>query len=226
MRRAKNPNYFKEWRAKNREKIVAYLAVRAIKRNAKRKEAVVSFCSRSDAQKACPHKGKRVYIPRIKRVRPSREELKERRNIRQKLYREANRERLMEGRRIYVNARRKTNLAFHVAESLRGTLRNALARHIRGNYSRGKSKEGSAIKLLGCSVIEFCAYIEGKFLSGMSWDNYGYRGWHIDHIRPLASFDLSVKEQIAEAVHYSNLQPLWAVDNLRKGDRIPTVFSK
>jgi len=51
----------------------------------------------------------------------------------------------------------------------------------------------------------------------MSWDNYGYRGWHIDHIRPCASFDLTDPEQQRECFHYTNLQPLWWQDNLRKG---------
>lgn len=51
----------------------------------------------------------------------------------------------------------------------------------------------------------------------MSWDNYGRGGWHIDHIRPLLSFDLSDTEQAKQAFHYSNLQPMWQADNIRKG---------
>ncbi len=51
----------------------------------------------------------------------------------------------------------------------------------------------------------------------MSWDNYGE--WHIDHIVPLSSFDLTDKSQVNKVCHYTNLQPLWAIDNLRKGDR-------
>jgi HNH endonuclease. len=51
----------------------------------------------------------------------------------------------------------------------------------------------------------------------MSWDNYGRDGWHIDHIRPCASFDLTDPEQQRQCFHYTNLQPLWAADNIRKG---------
>jgi hypothetical protein len=54
----------------------------------------------------------------------------------------------------------------------------------------------------------------------MTWDNWSLDGWHIDHIKPLNKFDLSDRSQFLEAVHYTNLQPLWAVDNLSKGDKI------
>jgi hypothetical protein len=51
----------------------------------------------------------------------------------------------------------------------------------------------------------------------MNWDNYG--SWHIDHKKPLAAFDLTKVEQFRQAVHYTNLQPLWRIDNLRKGKK-------
>lgn len=69
---------------------------------------------------------------------------------------------------------------------------------------------------LGCSLPDFISYIEAKFLPGMSWDNWTLDGWHLDHVIPLANFDLSNPEQLAAACHYSNMQPLWAVDNLVK----------
>ena len=53
----------------------------------------------------------------------------------------------------------------------------------------------------------------------MTWDNYGRYGWHIDHIKPLCRFDLTDGKQLLEAVHYTNLQPLWASDNYAKGGR-------
>lgn len=80
----------------------------------------------------------------------------------------------------------------------------------------GASKSSKTLELLGCSLKSLKSYIESKFLDGMNWDNYGYHGWHIDHIRPCCSFDLTDPEQQKQCFHYTNLQPLWAKDNLRK----------
>ena len=60
-------------------------------------------------------------------------------------------------------------------------------------------------------------HIQNKFTEGMLWDNYGL--WHIDHIRPCSKFDLSKPKEQRKCFHYSNLQPLWAIDNIRKGSR-------
>ena len=60
-------------------------------------------------------------------------------------------------------------------------------------------------------------HLEAQFKPGMTWDNYGLKGWHVDHIRPCASFDLRDPEQQRRCFHYTNLQPLWAEENLKKG---------
>jgi hypothetical protein len=83
---------------------------------------------------------------------------------------------------------------------------------------KNNQKSGSAVKDLGCTVQELKIYLESKFTEGMSWDNYGK--WHIDHIIPLNSFDLSDLEQLKKACHYTNLQPLWAEANLAKSDTV------
>ena len=93
---------------------------------------------------------------------------------------------------------------------IRHTLRNRLYCAIK----RG-TKVGSAIKDLGCSIQELKLYLESKFKVGMSWTNYGE--WHIDHIVPLNSFDLTNENHIKTVCHYTNLQPLWAQDNIKKG---------
>ena len=70
--------------------------------------------------------------------------------------------------------------------------------------------------LVGCTLAELCTHLETQFVDGMSWDNR--KDWHIDHIRPCGSFDLTDPEQQAQCFHYTNLQPLWARDNLEKSD--------
>lgn len=85
---------------------------------------------------------------------------------------------------------------------------------------KSDQKIGSSIKDLGCSIEELKNYIASKFEPGMTWDNWSKTGWHLDHIIPLSKFDLTDPEQFAKACHYSNLQPLWAEDNLKKGGKL------
>jgi hypothetical protein len=78
-------------------------------------------------------------------------------------------------------------------------------------------KKIKTLELVGCTVPELRQHLEAQFTEGMTWDSYGRHGWHVDHIRPCASFDLTDPEQQRQCFHYTNLQPLWAVDNIRKG---------
>lgn len=116
--------------------------------------------------------------------------------------------------RYKINKRRKERLKndinFKLAERLRIRLYTLL---------KFKQKQGSAVNDLGCSLDELKLYLESKFQPGMTWENWGRDGWHIDHIKPLASFNLSIPDEHKKACHYTNLQPLWAVDNLTKNKR-------
>jgi hypothetical protein len=99
-----------------------------------------------------------------------------------------------------------------------------LSLRLRTSMSRAmvKNKSGAkVVELLGCSIQEFRKYIESKFQPGMTWDNYGANGWHLDHIWPISKFDLTDLEQRKKAVHFSNMQPLWAIDNQKKGNKLP-----
>lgn len=78
-----------------------------------------------------------------------------------------------------------------------------------------KQKKSSACKILGCTVPEFRVWIEAKFVPGMTWDNHGE--WHLDHITPV-SWAKSESDFI-RLNHYTNFQPLWAKDNISKGNR-------
>ena len=80
-------------------------------------------------------------------------------------------------------------------------------------------KQDRSLKYLGCAVSELKAHLEKQFKLGMTWDNHGRYGWHVDHIRPLASFNLVDLEQQHVAFNYKNLQPLWAEENLTKGTK-------
>ena len=118
--------------------------------------------------------------------------------------------------RIYKREKRKTDIQFRILEALRGRVSAA----IKSNRKSEKTKE-----LLGCSLDFFKNYLEFKFQPKMTWENYGK--WHIDHIRPCCSFDLSKKEEQKECFHYTNMQPLWALDNIQKGGKFfeETIYS-
>lgn len=83
-------------------------------------------------------------------------------------------------------------------------------------------KKYSVAKYFGCSIEELKKHISSQFKEGMSWENYGKYTWHVDHIRPCVSFDLSKEEEIYKCFNYTNLQPLWAQENLIKNDKYDT----
>lgn len=139
---------------------------------------------------------------------------------RAKEYVKNNREKVRASKNAYKKKRRKTDLNYRIKENLRCRLWHAL---------NGKVKAGSSVSDLGCSVDELRAHLESLFTPGMSWANYGHlKGkWEIDHIKPLQSFtNLSDREQLLEACHYTNLQPLWWEDNNAKHNHSDYNVSK
>jgi hypothetical protein len=123
------------------------------------------------------------------------------------LYNREYRQKHKEERRWYENNKRKTDIQWKLRKNLRNRLSSAI---------RNSQKSGSAVRDLGCSIEKLKRYLERQFQPRMSWENYGQ--WHIDHIKPLASFDLTDRDQLLEACHYTNLQPLWAKENLKKNN--------
>ena len=111
--------------------------------------------------------------------------------------------------RRYRAAQKKTDIAYRLKCHLRTRLYQAVT-------AARAVKSARTLRLVGCSVSELKAHLQSLFAPGMSWDTYGE--WHIDHIRPCASFDLTDPAQQRECFHYTNLQPLWAADNLAKSD--------
>jgi hypothetical protein len=81
---------------------------------------------------------------------------------------------------------------------------------------RDPKKHKSILKYIGCSIEDLRKHLESQFIHGMSWENRGFHGWHIDHIKPLADFDLTDEKQLYIVCNYKNLQPMWKNDNLKK----------
>lgn len=138
-----------------------------------------------------------------------------------KAYYRRNAERCRQASRTYaknnralINSKRteyaRKNPSFRLAAALRARILTALKKGF-------KSKR--TLDLLGCSIANFRIYLESKFETGMTWDNYG-PVWHVDHIMPCAIFDLTKPEHQKRCFHFSNLQPLFAQDNHRKHAKV------
>lgn len=125
-------------------------------------------------------------------------------------YRESNREKIRDYRREWESDNYKNNPQYKMRKDLSNRTRFAIKK------CKGQ-KSASTLELLGCTIEHAREHLEKQFTEGMTWDNHGE--WHIDHIIPCASFDLSDPEQQKKCFHYTNLQPLWAKDNLIKGAR-------
>jgi hypothetical protein len=104
---------------------------------------------------------------------------------------------------------RQNNTNFRIAKSLRDRLYKAIQR-------QETSKNKSAIEMLGCPIEDLIEFIEAQFEEWMNWENHGATGWHIDHVRPCISFDLSIQEQQKVCFNWRNLQPLGEFDNKSK----------
>jgi hypothetical protein len=108
---------------------------------------------------------------------------------------------------------RKKSLSFRITHNLRSRI---------GSVLKGKNKSARTMELLGCDFLNFRKHLESKFKPGMNWSNYG-RGWHIDHIHPCSRFDLSKSDEQKKCFHYSNMQPLWAEENLKKSNKMVAI---
>jgi len=181
----------KKYNAENKEKIAAYQKKWRESNVEHRKEQHNKWCE-ENAEKHRQSARDYYYAN------------KERRNQQSRAYHKNNREKINKQRKVWIAK---------VENRLGQNLRVRLVMAIR----RG-SKAGSAVKDLGCSIPELKLYLEAKFQPGMTWDNYG-SGWHVDHIRPLANYYLTDREVLKQLVHYTNLQPMWAIDNIKKSNK-------
>ena len=133
--------------------------------------------------------------------------MEERRKAYKKQWEKENRERMNTLKRL----KKQNDPSFKIACNLRSRLSGLLKKNI-------AKKVTKTLTLLGCDMSFFMGYLAGKFTEGMTFENYGR--WHLDHIKPCDSFDLTDPKQQRECFHYTNFQPLWDIDNRRKSNKI------
>jgi hypothetical protein len=163
---------------------------------------------------------KKYYITHQSKLKKQTQEFRNANPEYMKEWRKNNKQKVQKQKRAWLNKnrtlinekernKRKTNSVYKIKKNLRRRVNQVITRN---------DKSDSTMNLIGCSVYELLQHLEKQFTDGMSWDNYGR--WHIDHIKPCASFDLTDPEQQKKCFHYTNLQPLWAADNIRKSDKV------
>jgi len=134
-----------------------------------------------------------------------------------------NREKIRVEKNEYIKKRRANDSGFKTQIILRTRMRQLINS---GKMKKHKTSITEFAKfVVGLTQKEFLDYIEAQFyphpITGkkMTWKNQGHRGWHLDHIKPVSKFDLTKWEEQLKCFHYSNIQPLWAEDNLKKSDK-------
>lgn len=125
-------------------------------------------------------------------------------------YYKENAEKIKENSKKSLYRRIENDIGFKILQRLRKRMYDAV---------KGTVKSARTIELIGCSTDKLRKHLEKQFTDGMTWDNYGE--WHVDHIIPCANFDFTKESDQRECFHYTNLQPLWAVDNIRKSNKMP-----
>lgn len=115
----------------------------------------------------------------------------------------------------YYRNRRKNDINFKI----KGILYMYLWRMLKNDKPKKHNKILKCELLMGCDNIYLRKYIESQFIEGMNWNNHGIYGWQIDHIIPVSAFDLTDISQQRKCFHYSNLRPIWAEENIKKGKK-------
>jgi len=232
--RLNNKEKEKEYRLKNKERLKEYGKEYRLKNKERlkeqRKEYLKEYLLKNKEQRK--EYNREYYLKNKERLTEYRKEYhlknKEKKNLFNREYRLKNKERLKEyGKEYRLNNkekgkeyrlknkekrnehcrnRRKTDIGFRILSNLRTRIWYAV---------KGEDKSNTTMKLLGCSISDFKKHIESLFKPWMAWENYGR--WTLDHIIPCAAFDLTLPEQQQKCFHYSNLQPLDAIENSKKG---------
>ena len=197
--------YQKEYRKNHREEISA--KKKEFRKNHKEEISTYQKKYRKNHKEELSIKKKKHYKNHRKEILVKRKE-----------YRKNHKEEISTKHKEYKKERYKNNILFKLSNLLRSRLYKAI---------RNNCKTGSAIQDLGCSITYFKTYLEKQFLPGMSWNNWGIKEnqWSIDHIIPLSSVDLTDRKQFLKVCHYTNLRPLWHIENIKKGKNIIILSS-
>jgi len=211
--------YFSEYRKNNKEKNAAYFREYHIKNKDVRNENARRWRENNPTKHA---EYNREYYQQNKDAVQARSIENNRE------WRKANPERVKENQRAYYYANKEKireyrRNRYHSDPYIKmvNNIRNRIHCAIRGKTTKSASTQ----ELLGCTFAEARTHIEKQFKRGMTWDNYGRDTWHIDHIIPCAAFDLTDPDQQKQCFHYTNLQPLWAIDNFTKNARCKEQMS-
>jgi hypothetical protein len=164
---------------------------------------------------------KRYYDKNIEKMREEKNKYtaksKEKKQAYDLIYRKENKQKISKSKYEWEKKQLIADPTRKILKNLRRRLHHAL---------NGNLKTESTLNLLGCTKEELKQHLELQFKDGMTWNNYGVKGWHIDHIIPCANFDLSDPEQQRQCFHYTNLRPLWEKDNVSKKFNIFHVSQK
>jgi len=225
INREKIKKYTNEYTKNNKEKIAQYgknhylenrnsklIKCKAYYQKNRNKKSVQSKIYRENNKEKLKLRAKKSYQKNRNKI-----------SIATKIYKQKNRKKLSEKDKIWrdvnrdkINQQRRERKLidpnFRIQMNIRARIRGAL-------NNKGIVKSLSLISLIGCSVENLKKHIESQFTEDMSWDKIGRKGIHIDHIKPCSSFDLTDLHQQKECFHYTNLQPLWWFDNLKKGSK-------
>tara|TARA_R110000772_G_scaffold49411_1_gene113762 strand:+ start:722 stop:1474 length:753 start_codon:yes stop_codon:yes gene_type:complete len=200
--------YNKEYKEKNKEKLKEYNKEYGEKNREKKREYDKEYREKNREKK---REYSREYYKEYG------EKNREKKREYNKKWRKNNKKKNIEYGREYKRKKRKNNPLYRLKISLRCSSHRAW---------KGTTKPATTEKLLGCSYEEFRDYIEAQLVGNMDWDNYG-KIWHIDHIVPLATIENVTQIELIESLcHYSNLQPLFAEDNLSKNDKLDYEYPK
>ena len=218
--------YGKKYRENNKEHCAEYNKKYYEENKEKCNESMKKY--REENKEYCVEKAKKYYEENKEHCDENSkkyyEENKEHCAERGKKYRENNKEKCVEYTKKYYEEnkeqifkrekqRKKTDVNFKITCNLRRRINSVLK-------DQSADKAYHYNEYIGCTPQELHDHLESQFTEGMTFENHGLHGWHVDHIMPCCSFDLTDYEQQKKCFNWSNLQPLWAEDNLKKGGKI------